>query len=440
LISSNRLWDWLVVLLLAAAAIFSFLDRFVLSLLVEPIKADLGLSDAQIGLLHGVAFGLFYALLQVPLGWLADRWSRPGTIVIGIAIWSVATACCGFAKNFPQLLLARIGVGAGEAALTPASYALIHDRFASGPVNLALGIFTVGGFFGAGLAMLFSGLIYGFFEQGGGTAFPYIGDLKPWQQTFVVAALPGIFFVVALAFVRDPRRVRPGAAERISDRAPAEKLPPLSIYTLLFVGMAGQLSCSYALMSWLPAIFARELQWSAEQIGWNYGLTLLIAAPAGVLAGSICTDWLRRRGQCTPETVMPLAAAAFALPLVVLFGATDGSGLQWVAGALHFVLGLPMGVAPALIQRITPQHRRSFVSGIYVLACNAIGLGLAPLAIGGLSSLSPDDPTALRSAISSTLIVCTIGSIVLLLLLRRILRRPDTNEPRPSSIDAHQQA
>ena len=152
--------DWLLVIVLMLAMIVSIIDRFALSLLVEPIKADLGLSDTDIGLLSGLAFGLFYALIGLPMGILADRWSSKGVIVFGITVWSLATAGCGLAANFVQLMLARIGVGAGEAGLAPASYSIIARTFPPDRLSLAMSVFQMGAVLGSGLAIAIVGAVF----------------------------------------------------------------------------------------------------------------------------------------------------------------------------------------------------------------------------------------------------------------------------------------
>lgn len=419
----GHLSDWLVVFLLSAAGMFAFVDRFVLSLLLEPIKHDLALSDKQLGLLNGVAFGLFYAVLGLPLGWLADRWSRKGTIVAGMFAWSAATACCGFANGFFQLMLARIGVGAGEAGLVPASYAIIHDRFHKGRASLATGVFQLGGFLGIGLSMLTAGYVYAFFAGGGGAAMPFVGGLKPWQQTFVAAALPGPAFILALLFLRDRRHPR-AAPAGAHDAPAASVISPRawSIYALLFVGTACVLSCSYALMSWLPAILAREAGWAPQTIGIRYGLVMLIVAPAGVLVGGAVADRLQRRGGAHVRVSIPLVAAVLALPLLLLIPlAGAGSALLALAACLHFVLALPMGAVPSLIQQITPADRRSTISALYVLACNVIGLGLGPVLIGAISDMTPGAHAGLRMALFYTTVPVAVVAIVALYRLRSVL-------------------
>ncbi len=417
----GSLGDWLVVLLLTGVSIFAFLDRFALSLLLDPIKHALKINDAELGLLNGVGFGLFYAALGLPLGWLADRWSRKGTILIGVTIWSIATACCGLAMTFGQLLAARIGVGAGEAGLVPSSYAIIHDRFARGRLSLATAVFQIGGFLGAGLCMLTTGYVYAFFAHGGGSSIPFISGLQPWQQTFIVAAVPGIFFFGMLLLLRESRHPSAGVDGRQTSALGRSRAPPTILYALLFFGMGAEIACTYALQSWLPAILAREAHWAPQKIGLFYGSILLVVAPAGILMGGWLADTLHERGRADSHVIVPFFSACVLLPLLLLIPiASAGVHLLILAACLHFVLCLPMGVVPALIQQITPLQRRSRTSAVYVLICNVLGLGLIPVSIGFISSLTPGLPEALRMALFYTTLPADLVALMLLFRLRSV--------------------
>ena len=175
---------WYAVVILVVAFIFSFVDRIIISMLVEPLKADLGLSDTQLGLLQGPAFALFYALVGLPIGRWADRYSRRAIIAWGISIWSVMTAVCGLARNFLQLFLARVGVGVGEAALSPAAYSMIADYFPREKLGRAVGVYQAGAFFGAGLSFLVGGLVIQAVAKAGEISLPVIGEVQAWQMVF----------------------------------------------------------------------------------------------------------------------------------------------------------------------------------------------------------------------------------------------------------------
>jgi MFS family permease len=203
-----------------AAYVFSFVDRQILSLLIAPIQADLKISDTQFGLLSGLAFALFYAAMGLPIASLADRKSRPLIIALGVAFWSLATVACGLARAFPQLFIARICVGAGEAALTPATYSLLGDLFPKDRLGRAAAVYSLGSFLGAGAAFLAGGALIALISAHGVTDIAGL-TLKPWQLVFVLVGLPGILIAGLIPLtVREPgpggRRPNSGAASAFS--------------------------------------------------------------------------------------------------------------------------------------------------------------------------------------------------------------------------------
>ena len=197
---------WYAIFVLFVAYTFSFIDRAILVLLVEPIKRDLGINETGIGLLHGFAFAIFYTTLGLPIGWLADRKSRKWIIVVGIAVWSAMTALCGFARNFWQLFAARVGVGVGEAALSPSAYSMIADLFPAEVRSRALGIYTIGAYFGAGLAIIIGGAVVQLVAELPPVTLPVVGTANVWQLTFIVVGVPGILVALLAMTITEPQR------------------------------------------------------------------------------------------------------------------------------------------------------------------------------------------------------------------------------------------
>lgn len=389
---------WAIVICLMAAMIFSLVDRFAISLLVEPIKADLHLSDRDIGLLSGIAFGLFYAFMGLPMGLLADRWSRKGTIVLGIGVWSLATAACGLAQNFWQLLLGRIGVGAGEAGLAPASYSIIADLFPRNQLSRALSVFQLGATLGSGIALSIVGVIFSALTKGEWPALTTGLGLAPWQATFIVVALPGIFFLVLLGALRLPEaRVKLEASRE--GMIPALRRKP-ALYGLLFLAMSGVLMVNYALLSWVPAFMQREFHKTPGEVGATYGLIVLLACPVAMLLGGWLADRLDRNGNPAAHALIVLASAVMLVALSgLLYVAGSASAAYGAIALLHFAVTLPVGVAPALIQIRTEPEVRSRISALYVLTVNLAGLGIGPVAIGAMSDALAGDPSGLRHSV-----------------------------------------
>lgn len=423
----DRSRDWAVVILLSATLIFSLVDRVALSLMLDPIKASLGISDAQFGLLNGIAFGLFYACMGLPMGWLVDRWSRKGTMLIGVAVWSFATAICGFASTFTALLLARIFVGAGEAGLAPASYGILHSRFVDRGLGLAISIFQIGGTIGSGIGLIVTGMTYSFFEHGGASNVPYIGHFAAWQLTFIAIALPGAFFLILLSFIRDqPQRSQEKLAEndRISLlealRADRENI------ATLYLGMAGIWITTYALLSWLPAAFAREYHISPRDAGFFYGSLVTVVCPVGMILGGVVSDHLLRKIDCPIQIIIALLVTVVAIPLVVMLVWFDSfRSALIIAGLLHIFLSAPVGIVPALIQHQAPASVRGQLSALYIMTVTFMGAGLGPTLVGVISSCLPQSATTLRTAIVAVCVPALIIASVLLSWRVGFLRKSD---------------
>ena len=297
-------YEWYVVLVCMLAYIFSFVDRQILALMIEPIKRDLGLSDTQFSLLHGLAFSLFYAFMGIPIALLADRYSRPRIIAIGVAFWSLATAVCGLSRNFAQMFLARIGVGVGEAALSPATYSMLSDMFPRDRLGRAVGVYSIGSFIGGGLAFLIGGYVINLLKRVDTVVLPLLGALRPWQVTFFVVGLPGLLVaLLILLTVRDPGRrgLRLGADGRASKPSIGDTFRFLArhrrTFCCHFLGFSFYAMALFALLGWTPAFYMRKFGLSPTEAGYMLGAVVLAANTAGVFCGGWLMDALARRGR-----------------------------------------------------------------------------------------------------------------------------------------------
>jgi len=241
-------------LVLLLAYILSFVDRNVMAVLIGPIRADFDISDFQYSLLHGFAFSMFYIFLGLPIARLADRGSRKWVVTAGVLVWSVMTCLCGFARGFASLFLARVGVGVGEAALSPPAYSLLSDYFSEESLPRAMAVYTLGITIGGGLAYIIGGAVYDYFSQPGAVVPPLLGELRPWQITFVIVGLPGVLLVALLAAMAEPPRR--GAQPREGDYRIAEVAAHLrsrwQAYTSLVVGVSLLAVLGYGTMAWYP--------------------------------------------------------------------------------------------------------------------------------------------------------------------------------------------
>lgn len=197
---------WIVVGLLMVAYTSSFIDRQIMSLLVEPIRADLGITDTQFSLLAGLAFSIFYSVMGLPLGWLADRMSRRMIILVGMIAWSIMTALCGLATSFLALFIARVGVGIGEAALSPAAYSLISDYFPPERRARAISAYAMGPYLGSGLALIIGGQVIEAASRMGPFTIEGLGTFAPWQAVFFAVGLPGVIIALLFLLIREPER------------------------------------------------------------------------------------------------------------------------------------------------------------------------------------------------------------------------------------------
>src|SRR4051794_33006831 len=263
-------YAWYVVGVLTVAYVVSFVDRQILNLLVEPIERDLGIGDTQMSLLMGFSFAVFYTLFGIPLGRLADSRSRRVIIAVGIASWSVLTAGCGLARKFWQLALLRMGVGVGEASLSPAAYSLIADYFRPERRATAMGVYSMGIYVGSGLAFILGGLVVRFASGREQFDLPLVGPTRAWQLIFFVIGLPGLLVsLLVLATVREPARRGARAARGVGAGGSvplAEVWAYLSAnratFAYLNVGVACLTVSSYGMSGWVPTLFARKYGWT----------------------------------------------------------------------------------------------------------------------------------------------------------------------------------
>lgn len=398
---------WFALAVLMVAYALSFVDRLILSLLVEPIKQDLQLTDLQVSLLQGLSFAVFYTLAGIPIGRLVDVGRRTAIIAIGIVSWSLMTAICGVVHHYWQLFLARAGVGLGEAALGPAAYSLLGDLFAPERRGMALGIFSAGSSIGAGLALIVGGLAIGAIEGAGARSLPWIGVLQPWQLTFLYVGLPGLLVAGLVLLIPEPARrdERPASAAGTV----AMPLPEVighfrrhaTTISLHHLAMGLSAMAAYGILSWAPAMLMRVHDWGPAQAGTMIGSCVLVAGTLGVVAGGAFSDWLLRRGRESGR----LDAAVLAM----VCGAT---GAAWyplqstpAAIAAGFTLAMfgafmVIGCAGAALLDITPNRLRGQSTAVFFFVTSVLGIGLGPTAVALVTDRVFGHPDAVGSALA----------------------------------------
>jgi len=395
---------WYAVVILVIAFIFSFIDRIIIAMLVEPLKQDLGLSDTQLGLLQGLAFAVFYATVGLPIGRLADRRSRRAIIGWGIFLWSIMTAVCGLARNFWELFLARVGVGVGEAALSPAAYSMIADYFPREKLGRALGVYQSGAFFGAGLSFLVGGLVIQAASRAGEVSLPFLGEVRAWQLVFFAVGLPGVLVALLMLTVREP--VRRGQLAAGGAGLPLAQVLGYArqrwrVFVLHFTGFALLAVPLTAILTWAFVYFTRVLGFTPPEAGLRLGGLLIVLSPLGVYGGGWLADHLQRRGYRDATLRVALLAAAGLLPLSAVSALTMDRDLTVALfGPLIFFASLSMAVAPAALQVVTPNQMRGQVSAVWMLVLNLVTAGLGPSAVGVITDHVFGDPMAVGKSIA----------------------------------------
>ncbi|MEA2999427.1 MAG: hypothetical protein QOK17_1260 [Sphingomonadales bacterium] len=368
---SEQLRGRVVLALLLLAYIFNFLDRQILGILAQPIKADLHLTDTQFGAIGGLAFALLYSALGIPLALLADRTRRSAVIAGALAVWSGFTALCGLAAGYGQLFLCRLGVGVGEAGGVAPSYALIADYFPPERRARALAVYSLG--IPIGLA---AGTLLG----------AYIAHWVSWRAAFVTMGVAGILLAPAiLLFVRDlPKPDRSGPAQ-----APLGEVFPLlarkpSFWLLAFASSFSSL-CGYGLALWTPSVLMRSFGLDLVGTGWFMASVLLIGGTAGVFAGGWLADRLGTR-DVRWYARLPAIAWLVTTPCFLLAFMSPSLTIAWPLLLLPNGLNiLWLGPVTTAVQHLAPRRMRSTASASFLLINNLIGLGVGPMLIGAIS-------------------------------------------------------
>ncbi len=353
---------------------FNFIDRQIIGILAVPIKAELALSDTQLGLMGGLAFALFYTALGIPIAMWADRGNRVGIMTIALAVWSAMTAVCGLAQNFWQLFLARLGVGVGEAGGVAPAYSLISDYFPSGERARALSIYSFGIPIGSALGIVFGGLI---------------ASKVGWRYAFFVVGVAGI--VIAPLFrltVREPRRGRfdnDDQLQRAALGAVVVKLKSKSSFWLMALGASFSSMAGYGLFFWLPSFFVRSFGLSLLDASLYFGAILLVGGITGIWLGGVFADRFGRARRAA-YAVIPAIAFLATIPLYALAILSTNLLVAFLLFLVPTALGLAwLGPVISAIQHVVKSNMRATASAVFLFIINLLGLGIGTAAIGALS-------------------------------------------------------
>ncbi|MCB1623667.1 MAG: MFS transporter [Pseudomonadales bacterium] len=374
--STQRSYAYYVLGILLLVYTFNFIDRVIIGILAPPIKAELGLSDTQLGLLGGTAFALFYTGLGIPIAWLADRFNRVWIMTAALAVWSGFTAACGVVQSFSQLFFARLGVGVGEAGGVAPAYSLIADYFPSHQRARALGVYSFGIPLGSALGLMIGGII---------------ASQVNWRWAFVVVGVAGVLVApLFLATVREPVRgaLDPGGST-------TNKPPPMrvalgilarkpSFWGLAF-GAATSSMMGYGLAFWMPSLFVRSFGLSLIDVSWMYGIVVLVSGITGIWIGAWLADHYGRRSRAA-YALVPAITLLAGVPFMVGGALSRSFAVAIALFCIPEALRLAwLGPVLAAIQQLVVPQMRATASAAFLFINNLIGLGLGSLLLGKLS-------------------------------------------------------
>jgi MFS family permease len=428
-------WRALPILILLSA--LSLLDRQVLTLMVGPIKRDLGLSDFQIGLLQGLVFSVFYGIASLPIGWAVDRYARRPIIWLGVTLWGAAAASCGLAQSFAQLLVSRLGVGVGEASLSPAAYSMLADLFRPASLALALSVFLVGSTLGNGLAVGLGGAVVSFAEANPALVLPVIGRVASWQFVFLITGLPGLVLGALIFFVREPQRhdrlhlARPAFRETLRFMAARR-----GFFATHFIGFGLLSVVGWGFTSWLPAYMNRAFGWTIAELSLPLALILGIGGTLGTLSWGWLVDRLFGRGRTDAHM---LVYVGIALGMAALGVAAFQVHNPWLFLALATPIASSMtlgATAAAALQIVSPNEMRGQVSAMFLLVSNGLGLGLGPTLVGALTDFAFHGDARLGASISVLFAVFAPAAALVLFLGLKPMREAVALAPTRRRLEA----
>jgi MFS family permease len=426
---TNLRKSWYVVGILTLAYVSSFIDRQILSLLVEPIKRDLQISDTQISLLMGLSFGIFYTILGIPIARLADLKSRKQIVGWGIGLWSLMTAVCGMVGNFTQLFLARMGVGVGEAALSPAAYSMIADLFPKSKLAMATSVYNMGIFIGSGLAFLIGGFVVNIVKVQEMWNVPLLGEVFPWQVVFFFVGLPGLLIVFLISRIKEPIRQGNETEKASFIQTWAFILKNANTYMNINWGLGFLTLVNYANAAWIPSFFVRTYGWTASKSGTIYGIVVMIFCTTGLWFGGKLADYFTKNGYKDGKVraciwlIGGLLVSCWVFPIM-----PNGEWAAWATIPVAFFSASPLGAGTAAIAEVTPNRMRAMTSALYLFMVNIIGLVFGPLSVALLTDKYFHDTTMIRYSILIVMVLGTFLGLFFMYLSLKPFRKMLENE------------
>jgi MFS family permease len=405
-------YAWYVAAVLSLANISGNIDRQILGLLVKPIEADLGITDTQMSLLQGFAFALFYAVLGIPIARLADRRSRRNIMASGVGLWSIFTMLQAATKTYGQLLATRLGVGVGEATLNAPSVSLLADYFPRERLSRAMSVYSLGVFFGSGVAYYVGGWALSIATV---WQLPLFGTIRPWQSVFIIVGAPGLLIALLMLTIREPAR-------RSSDQA--GRYVPFSVflayvranrvaYVTHGVGFGVFAMVNYAIAAWIPTFFLRTYGWPEASAARVMGLLTMSIGVIGVVVGGAIGDRLTSRGIVDGPMRVGVIAAAGMLLSASIFPLMPTPELAIACLAVvNLFAALPWGAASAAAAEMAPTALRAQSAALYFFLLSLISGTLGPTVVALFT-----DHVFGKARVGYSLAVVSAGGMLIALLL-----------------------
>jgi len=400
--------------------VVSFLDRQLISLLIAPIRADFGVSDFHMGMLQGLAFAAFFAVCGLPLGWAVDRFSRRAVVFFGVTTWSIAASAGGFASQFWHLLLARFGVGAGEAALSPAAYSLLSALFPPHRLALALSIYGAGAVIGSAGAVALGGMLIQA-SPAAGITVPGLGHFSAWQFVLLLSGVPGLLLGWLAFTIKEPERP---ARLATTDASGVHRilLRNRRFYVGHVLGFSFNSLASYGLVLWTPAYLARSFGMEPGEIGLAMAAAHIPTGLVGALSIGYVVDRWFARGQLDAHLRFFACSVLVQAVLVGIAVSMPSAALFLVFAGLAHCFAAFTGVAAAALQIVTPAGYRGRVSSVFLFILYMIGLGCGPAIVGAFTDFLFADDLAVGWSIALTYAIFAPLSALMLGLACRSMR------------------
>ena len=415
---------WFLVVMLTVAYVFSYVDRYIFGLLIEPIKADLQLTDEHIGWIIGPAFAVFYATMGLPLGWLVDRKRRTWIIAAGIALWSLATAASGLAKSFWHLFFTRMTVGVGEATLSPAAFSMIADSFPPQRRGKPIAFYSMALSLGGAIASFIGAAALTLAKATDGLEVPLIGLFAPWQLVFVIVGLPGLLLAFVFFFLREPqRRLTTACDPTLKGNGMLDALAYVGCHAATYLGFVS-LVCVMTIIAYshgfLAPVFERSFGWSPEKYATINGTVLLIIGPATVfLMGFISDRWSQVGVRDAPFRLLVIGFLIM-LPSGVIPYFMPTGVLAYAALCVNIIgIGIVSSVGVTALLLITPAQIRGQIVALYYMAISLAGLMLGPTSVGFLSTRVYGEEN-LYLAMASVPLIYGVVPLLLIPVIRRL--------------------